>query len=155
MRPVFHQARFAILGGSALLLIVAISGCGNGNAAVPTEETARSALETVLNSWIRGEKPGEQARTSPSVVVHDTKWSQNEPLSNFEILASETEVSPVEKQFTVRLSIGKPPRTEEVTYHVLGVSPLMVFRHEDYLENINMEEGSKIIKTKRKTSGRR
>ena len=78
----------------------------------------------------------------PPVQVHDTPWSLGDRLASYEILGEET--SAAEKQFTVRLSLAKPERVQEVQYYVIGRGPVMVFRDEDYLRNINMEDGPKL-----------
>ena len=148
----WNTARLAMLSGSALLLLFAGSGCGNGVAAAPTEEAARAALEGALKTWRAGGKPGELPGTEPPVVVYDTPWGQGAQLGAYEILGDEAGTG-VEKRFTVRLSLTKPDRTEDVQYHVLGVGPLMVFRDQDYLRNINMENGPGLIKPGRQ--GRR
>ena len=152
----WNSARGGFLSSAVLLVFVA-TGCGNGAGAAPSEEAARAALEGALKTWRNGGKPGELPGTEPPVVVHDTPWSQGERLGSYEILREDPGPD-TEKQFTVRLSLTKPDRTEEVRYHVLGVGPLMVFRDQDYLRNINMEEGPKLIKSgrqSRKTSRRR
>ena len=82
----------------------------------------------------------------PPVQVNDTPWSQGDRLGSYEILKEET--SGPEKLFTVRLSLTKPDRVEEVQYHVMGQGPVMVFRDQDYERNINMEDGPKLQKTK-------
>ncbi len=139
----WNPARLAILSGAALLL-VAGCGCGNGTAPTPSGEAARAPLEGALKTWRDGGKPGELPGTQPQVVVHDTPWSLGERLGSYEVLREDAGTG-AEKQFTVRLSLTKPNRTEEVRYHVLGVSPVMVFRDQDYLRNINMENGPKLI----------
>ena len=49
-----------------------------------------------------------------------------------------------ERRFSVRLSLAKPERVQEVQYYVLGRDPVMVFRDEDYIRNINMDNGPKL-----------
>ncbi len=49
-------------------------------------------------------------------------------------------------RFSVRLSFAKPERVEEVQYYVLGRDPVMVFRDEDYMRNINMVNGPPLTK---------
>jgi hypothetical protein len=144
--------RRAFAFGSALLLLTA-GGCGNGRPSSPSDEVARAALEAALKTWRDGGKPGTVAGTDPPVQVLDTPWAQGDRLTSYEILGEEAGAA-AEKQFTVRLVLSKPERTEEVTYHVLGRSPVMVFRDEDYRRNINMEEGPKVNKTGSRTRRR-
>lgn len=138
----WNLARSAILSASALLL--AAAGCGSDVSLSPSDEVARTALESALKSWREGGKPGTLAGTDPVVQVHDTPWSQGERLESYEVLGKEAGAA--EKRFAVRLSFAKPERTEEVQYYVLGQGPVMVFREEDYLRNINMEDGPKTSK---------
>lgn len=133
------------------LLAGLAAGCGQSPSA-PTEQSARAALETALVAWTRGGAPGELTNGDQPVVVHDTPWSQGERLAAYEILGEdETDDATAEKRFTVRLSLGQPERTEDVQYHVLGASPLMVFRDQDYQRNINMENGPSLIRPGRRS----
>ena len=110
LRP-WNAARLAILSCSALLLFAG-GGCGNGGATLPPDQVARSALEGALKTWRDGGKPGTLTGMEPPVQVHDTPWSQGERLGSFEILREDT--SAAEKRFTVRLSLTKPERVQEV-----------------------------------------
>jgi hypothetical protein len=132
------NASCALISGALLLSLG--GGCGSSAGGAPSEQAARTALEAALTAWTRGAKPGALAGTSPPVTVHDTPWARGQRLASFEILG-EQEGAAAEKQFTVRLSLSKPDRTEQVQYHVLGAGPLMVFRDEDFYRNINMENG--------------
>ena len=136
--------RFMMLAGSALLLLTA-GGCGNGPSdALPSDDAAREALEAALKSWRDGGKPGPVAGMKPPVEVHDTPWSLGERLSSYEILREDK--SAAEMRFSVRLSLTKPERDQEVQYYVLGRDPVMVFRDEDYIRNINMVNGPPLTK---------
>ena len=142
-----YAVRMASAFGSALFLLIS-SGCGNGSPSAPSNEVARVALDAALKSWRDGGKPGPVAGTDPPVQVLDTPWAKGDRLASYEILGEEQGgTATAEKQFTVRLVLAKPERTEEVTYHVLGQGPVMVFRDEDYRRNINMEDGPKLDKS--------
>lgn len=135
--------RFALLSCTALVLLGG-GGCGSGSAALPSDDVARTALESALKVWQGGGKPGRLAGTEPPVQVLDTPWAQGAKLESFEILQAES--SGAEKRFAVRLALAKPAGVQEVQYYVLGLSPVMVFRDEDYNRNINMEDGPKLSK---------
>jgi hypothetical protein len=127
---------------SLTALIVFCGGCGGGGggaAAPPSDEVARRSLESALQAWQSGEKPGVLAGTDPKVQVQDTPWAQGEKLASFEILQAEP--NGAGKRFSVRLTLSKPAGVKEVQYYVLGLGPVMVFRDEDYARNINMEDG--------------
>jgi hypothetical protein len=137
----------------SFLLILGGGGCGSGGAALPSDDVARAALEAALKTWRDGGKPGTLAGTEPPVEVHDTPWAQGAKLESFEILKAES--SGAEKRFAVRLSLSKPAGVQEVRYYVLGRGPVMVFRDEDYIRNINMEDGPKLSKPGSPTRRRR
>jgi hypothetical protein len=151
LRPRF-TIRFALLSWSALCLLGEV-GCGSGGAVLPSDEVARTALESALKAWQGGGKPGALAGTEPPVEVHDTPWAQGAKLDSFEILQAES--SGAEKKFAVRLALAKPAGVQEVQYYVLGRGPVMVFRDEDYMRNINMEDGPKLSKPGSQPRGRK
>lgn len=146
-----NPTRLALVCGSSLLLLAA-GGCGHGVASSPTEEVARASLEAALKVWRDGGKPGTVAGTNPPVQVLDTPWAQGDRLASYEIIGEEAVAA--EKQFTVRLTLAKPERVQEVKYHVLGQGPVMVFRDEDYRRHINMEDGPKLDRPASRTRRR-
>jgi hypothetical protein len=147
-----NTIRLVLFSVSALPLLTA-GGCGgNGVASAPSDGVARAALEASLKAWRDGGKPGTVAGTDPPVQVLDTPWGQGERLASYEILGEES--GSAEKRFDVRLTLSKPERVQEVKYYVIGRGPVMVFREEDYLRNINMENGPKLDKTGGRTRRR-
>jgi hypothetical protein len=142
-------ARLGILSVSASFLLAA-GGCSHGGAELPTTDVARTALEGALNSWRDGGKPGTLQGMEPAVQVNDTPWSQGDRLGSYEILKEDT--NGAEKKFTVRLTLTKPDRVEDVQYYVMGKGPVMVFRDQDYQRNINMEDGPSLSKSAGKKS---
>ncbi len=116
---------------------------------MPSDDVARAALEGALKTWRDGGKPGTLTEMEPAVQVTDTPWSQGDRLGSFEIIEQNT--SGAEKRFTVKLTLTKPERVEEVQYYVLGQRPVMVFRDQDYQRNINMEDGPKLKSGKQKS----
>lgn len=126
-------ARFAWL---ALLLggLAAASGCkpaGKLEDFVPNEGNARKALESALNHWQGGGKPGSVPGTAPVVQVTDGKWNSGQTIKSYEILGEEPGDGVGPRFFKVRLT---PPQGSaiETKYAVLGIDPLLVFRDEDY-----------------------
>ena len=147
-----NAVRLAFVSGSALLLLAG-GGCGNGgDGSRPSDLVARAALEASLKVWRDGGKPGTVAGTDPPVQVLDTPWAQGDRLASYEILGEETGTA--EKRFAVRLTLAKPERVQDVQYYVIGHGPVMVFREEDYLRNINMEDGPKLAKPGNRTRRR-
>jgi hypothetical protein len=144
-----YTIRLAVLAGSSVLVLAA-SGCGNGVASAPAGDVARKALEAALKTWSDGGKPGLLSGMNPAVQVLDTPWSRGDRLGSYEIVREES--GQAEKHFTVRLTLTQPKRVDEVQYYVLGSEPVMVFRDEDYLRNINMENGPSLKQRGRQTN---
>jgi hypothetical protein len=143
MRQSWKSFLLGILAGSASLLLLVVSGCGSGGSeGFPSDDVARRSLEAALTSWRDGGKPGAVPGMQPPVEVHDTPWSLGDRLSTYEIVGENKGAA--ERRFSVRLSLAKPDRTQEVEYYVLGRDPVMVFRDEDYARNINMDNGPKL-----------
>ncbi len=138
MRHPRNWYRPVIGAGAALFLALAMAGCGTGRSeSLPPDQVARAALEAALKMWRDGGSPGPVPGSDPKIEVHDTPWRQGDRLSSYEILGEN--ISASEMRFTVRLTLTKPDRVQEVQYYVLGRDPVMVFRGEDYLRNINMD----------------
>ena len=72
----------------------------------PSDEVARTALDSALKAWRDGKKPGDLAGTEPRVAILDTAWAHGDRLESYEILGEEPGVA--EKRFAVRLSMAKP-----------------------------------------------
>jgi hypothetical protein len=149
----FTNSIRALLVAAWAILLLSMPGCSNGTTAVPTGEVARKALEAALNQWRDGGKPGDLPGTDPKVEVHDTPWAKGDRLASYEILGEESGTA--EKRFSVRLSLSKPEKVQEVKYHVLGVGPVMIFRDEDYERNINMVDGPPTEKAGSRAPGSR
>jgi hypothetical protein len=145
---------FALFFCSALFLLGG-GGCGSGrgSAVLPSDEIARTALESALKAWQGGGKPGAVAETEPPVEVHDTPWAQGSKLASFEITQADS--IGAAKRFAVRLTLTKPAGVREVQYYVLGGGTVMVFRDEDYMRNTNMVDGPKLSKPKSQSRGRK
>ena len=139
----WNPCRLAILAHLSLLVLLGAGGCGNGSSGgLPADDVARRSLEAALTAWRDGGKPGPVAGMEPPVEVHDTPWSLGDRLSSYEIVGENK--SAAEMKFSVRLSLAKPERVQEAQYYVLGQDPVMVFRDEDYLRNINMDNGPRL-----------
>jgi hypothetical protein len=115
--------------GAAVLVLIALSGCGSNAAPIAANQAStRQILESTLTSWKNGEKSEALKSASPSVLVEDPKWKRGEKLMKFEV---EGKPSGAERAFTVTLWLadakGKEVR-EQVVYKV-GTDPIVtVFR---------------------------
>lgn len=122
--------------GAVLLIIFAGLCCGRPNMN-PSADRARGALEASLNAWREGKKPGNVAGTDPPVQVVDNEWTNGRKLAAFEVLREQP--SELDKRFAVKLTYKTPDVAVEAVYVILGVSPIAVFREEDYARILNMD----------------
>jgi hypothetical protein len=109
-----------------------LSGCGGSSTEhlIPTSEVARRGLETALTSWKKGEPLRTIDELETPVNVVDARWRERKKLEAFEIIAE----SPGDPHptFTVKMRFAQQKNDEETKYIVTGVSPIVVFREEDY-----------------------
>jgi hypothetical protein len=96
----------------------------------PPEAAARRALETGLNSWRDGQPAGKVLAGDPSVVVVESHRQPGQKLQRYEILGALPGDGP--PRFTVRLTLDEPREEQRARYVVVGISPLWVYRQEDY-----------------------
>lgn len=118
----------------AFIIVSSTIGCGSTPGAgqerfVPTTTTARTAIESALQAWQRGEPAGEVKDTHPQVFVADTHRQKGQTLERYEILGEVPGDTP--RCFLIKLKLANPDAEEKVRYAVIGINPLWVFRHED------------------------
>jgi hypothetical protein len=113
----------------------------------PTADRARSALEAALTAWTEGKKPGLIAGTDPPVQAVDNDWTNGRKLAGFEILGEQPSES--DKRFVVKLNYADAAAAVQAVYVVLGVSPVHVFREEDFARTMNMDNNPVPKKTRR------
>ena len=134
--------------GAALAILLVGSSCGGPNMN-PQSDRARTALEASLNAWRDGKKPGNIEGTDPPVQAIDNDWTNGRKLASFEILREEASES--DKRFVVKLTYATPPAAAaESVYIVVGVSPIAVFREEDYNRTMNMDNNPTPTKKKKR-----
>jgi hypothetical protein len=117
--------------GVTVVCGLALAGCsGQGEEQfIPSEATARQALETALNAWKDGQaRPARFTQGKVAVEVMDGTWESGQKLRAFEIVAEESSGGP--RWFTVKLTLARGERT--VKYAVLGNDPLWVYSEADY-----------------------
>ena len=134
-RPVERPRPRSLLALASLVLLAGTS-CG-GPSMNPELTRARTALDASLTAWREGKRPGLIAGTDPPVQVVDNEWTNGRKLAAFEVLRETP--STADKRFVARLTYAAPPATAEVTYIVLGASPIAVFREDDYARTLNMD----------------
>jgi hypothetical protein len=123
-------------------LLLLCCGCGRRGYEryYPPPPAAREALEAALRAWQDGQAPGPLPEHSPPVMVVDTTRRPGQRLGRYEVLGEIPGDGP--RCFAVRLVLDDPPRERKARFVVLGISPLWVYRQEDYETMIHWECGA-------------
>ncbi len=119
---------------SLALLALAAAGCADRSNSryIPSEDSARQALEAALTAWQKGQpQPGAIPDAAPAVQAVDSRWQAGDRLQSFEVVGEEPNIGGP-RLFTVRLTMQALPETKTVRYYVVGVDPLWVYREDDY-----------------------
>jgi hypothetical protein len=113
-------------------LFLVCAGCSNRsyNQYIPSDDKARQALESALNAWQDGKKPGPVEGASQPIQAVDSRWQAGQQLRSYEILNEEKSEGP--RVFSVRLTLQRPAAQQTVRYLVVGKDPLWVYREDDY-----------------------
>ena len=120
-----------LLGVVSLTLFLLALGCGESDRKyIPSQSTARGALEAALKAWKSGAAHGTVKSFQVPVDTFDARWQAGKALERFDILREEPSEGP--KTFVVKMKLADDKEEQEVTYLVLGKDPLLVFRKEDY-----------------------
>lgn len=118
-----------------IALTVACSGCGDRSPRaeefVPTEAAARVALEASLKAWQDGGAETRVSASSPAIETADGLRTKGRTLVRYEILGPIPADAP--HCFAVRLTLGNPHQELRERYVVLGLDPVWVWRHEDFV----------------------
>jgi hypothetical protein len=117
-----------------MLALATGAGCSRGQRNedfVPSEDTARNALEAHLQSWMRGESTQVIVDTQPVVMIVDDLRLKGRTLTDYKILGPVPADAPI--CFAVQLSLGNPKADVRERYVVVGLDPLWVWRYDDYL----------------------
>jgi hypothetical protein len=124
------------------LVLASVVGCGSGNKGfdrfIPDETVARKALETALDSWQGGKRPGKITTDAAAIEAMDSKWQAGQQLASYQIVKEEPSNGQGPRWFQVRLTMRKPAGEVTARYVVLGKDPLWVYREEDYKKTSGM-----------------
>jgi hypothetical protein len=128
---IYFSENRALFGWLAALGLIAL-GCGprHQTAAPVNVETARQTLQSVLESWQRGEKLDSWRQHDPEVVIQDMDWSADAKLKEFEILG-DGEPRDANLYCKVKLVFNEQVqgKTEKEVTYVVGTDPVLtVFR---------------------------
>jgi hypothetical protein len=122
-----------------LIALLLLGGCGPGYDVQLSSGAARAALEAALSAWKSGGSPGTIAGSDPPVEVVDSTWQAGTKLTSFEVLREEG--GQADHRFVVRLDHPTAPHEVEVPYRVIGKGPTWVYREDDYVRVMNMDNG--------------
>jgi hypothetical protein len=100
----------------------------------PSPETGRQALEEALTMWREG-RARAGAVHGAKVEVVDSHRKAGQRLQRFAILGETP--GDATRCFAVRLWFDEPKEELRARYVVVGIDPLWVYRHEDYLMMIH------------------
>jgi hypothetical protein len=118
-------------------LAVWLAGCGGNSdeSYVPQSESAKEALQMALDAWKAGQ-PADPVGALPSgatIRAIDMDWAAGSRLAAYEIVQELPQsAEPGPRRFTVKLTLDGSAQPVEVTYLVVGIDPLQVFRDKDY-----------------------
>jgi hypothetical protein len=127
------------------LLAVVLCGCFLGcrdersgfERFIPPEETACAALEATLAAWQKGDPLGTISADSYTIQVADSQRRAGQRLREYHILGETPADAP--RCFAVRLKLENPAQEQTVRFVVLGLDPIWVMRHEDYMMTLHWD----------------
>lgn len=127
-----QDSSFKLIAASLVLtLAFNIVGCGSGESKyIPADATAKDALVTALKAWQAGQPHGTISTSPVPIDTYDARWQAGSKLESFEIVREE--MIDNRKGFVVKMKLADNDEEQEVTYLVIGIDPLMVFRKQDY-----------------------
>ena len=132
------------------LLVAALAGCSGRTPQagdfVPTEAAARTALDASLNAWATGDAGTPATGTPVPVQVADGLRTKGRTLVKYEILGPVPADAP--RCFAVRMTLGNPTQEVRERYVVLGLDPVWVWRHDDYVMLTHWDHTMTADKTK-------
>ncbi len=123
-------------------LVAVCVGCSNSPRTedyIPPADAARTALESYLQSWARGETSSVVPNTKPTVEVADGLRLKGHTLVKYEILGPVPADAP--RCFAVKLTLGNPTLELRERYVVLGLDPIWVWRYDDYVMLTHWDHG--------------
>jgi len=98
---------------------------------VPVEAAARAALDASFKAWAAGDAGSRAAGTATPVEVADGLRTKGRTLVSYDILGPVPADAP--RCFAVRLTLGNPAQELRERYVVVGLDPVWVWRHDDYV----------------------
>lgn len=109
----------------AMVMFLGLVGCG-GAPGTSDPASARTVLETVLESWKRGEPPQSLRAGNPPLHVADYRWEGKYKLNAYTIAESPTAAG-FDQRFAVelRLTTPKGKAAREKAKYVVATAPAL------------------------------
>lgn len=129
MLRMIESYRSALIAAFAVCFVI---GCGGSSTQkyIPSTNLAKSALEKALGEWKSGKAHGTVTGLNVPIDVFDARWQAKKKLESYEVLREEKSDGP--KIYVVKMKTDEDKEEKEVTYYVVGKSPLLIFREQDY-----------------------
>ena len=121
-----------------LLALAATSGCGGGNAPLPSGSEARTALQTALDAWKDGKSASSLVDGKPTVQAVDHDWAAGLALDAYVI--GDEQSGDGNKTFTVSITLKGSSAPTDARYMIFGRDPIRVYRDDDFTRMANMED---------------
>lgn len=131
----------------ALLGLVAVFGCGPGDAPILSAADAKTALASTLDTWKAGKPASELATAKPPIQAVDSDWTAGKVLESYTIGAESEGAG--NKTFSVTLNFKGASSASDVKYMVFGTDQVRVYRDIDFERMANMENNPPAPKAKR------
>ncbi|QEH35636.1 hypothetical protein OJF2_41890 [Aquisphaera giovannonii] len=129
MRP-----RFSL---PALMITIALSGCGSPSAPLSSADQARKSLEAGLEAWKAGRPASSLTGDKPAIDFVDFQWKAGKKLAAYSIASDQADAEA--HTFKVGLTLADAKEPKQVEYKAIGVDPIHILRDEDYNRTLNMD----------------
>jgi hypothetical protein len=127
-----------------LIAPVALAGCGDSPAPLPSNAASRQALQASLDAWKAGKPASTLAAAKPSIEVVDFEWKAGKLLTDYAI-GDETP-GQGNQTISATLTLKGEPAAKSVQYMVLGLDPIRIYRDEDFTRALNMDNAPTVKK---------
>ena len=103
----------------------------------PSLENLKKRAKALKRAWQNGDAPGKIETPNYSVQVADSQRKPGQRLRDYQILGE----APADAEccYAVRLFLENPTQEQTVRFVVLGLDPVWVMRHEDYMMTLHWD----------------
>lgn len=109
----------------ALTLLLA-AGCSSSLPPAADADKARSAMQTVLDAWQKGEVPQSLQKATPAIHVNDPEWSSGVKLVKYQILSDQTNGQSRRCEVLLTTEAKGGPSKEEQASYTIDTEPAIV-----------------------------